>query len=199
VILVALVLPVAGFVVGDRLGRVAAGVVLTALLALTVGIGVLTDELHNSVWLAVVLLVPAWSIGRLARGRRLRADEVRRLNELLVSARSRAEALAAEAERSRIAREMHDALSHGLSLMTLQAAAGPSLLESDPDGARQALASIAASGEAALAQLDALVGDVPWPQVPGLLSLSMEYGRPGSMLAWSWSAGLVSCRRASTS
>lgn len=72
-----------------------------------------------------------------------------------------AEAQAARAtvqERARIAREMHDILAHAVSLMVVQAEAGPVAVRADPDRAIAAFDAIAESGRDAMAQLRRMLG-----------------------------------------
>jgi signal transduction histidine kinase len=45
-------------------------------------------------------------------------------------------------ERARIARELHDVIAHGVSLMGIQAAAAEQILAVDPDGVREPLQAI---------------------------------------------------------
>src|SRR5262245_48579688 len=72
--------------------------------------------------------------------------------------RDRQAALAAAAERARIARELHDAVAHGLSVIVIQAQAATGALERRPATARAALASIVATGRASLAEMRRLLG-----------------------------------------
>ena len=60
---------------------------------------------------------------------------------------------AAERERARIARDMHDILSHAVSLMVVQAEAGPVALAKDPARAEAAFEAIASAGRDAMVQL----------------------------------------------
>jgi signal transduction histidine kinase len=69
-----------------------------------------------------------------------------------------AAAKAAEEERRRIARELHDIISHGLGLVVLQAGVADQVLDRDPDRARQALAQIRQTGQEAIGELSTLVG-----------------------------------------
>jgi signal transduction histidine kinase len=69
-----------------------------------------------------------------------------------------AAANAAEEERRRIARELHDIISHGLGLVVLQAGVADQVLDRDPDRARQALAQIRQTGQEAIGELSTLVG-----------------------------------------
>jgi len=56
-------------------------------------------------------------------------------------------------ERARIARELHDVVAHGLSVIVVQASAAQRILERDPDGAATALGQIEATGRDALSEM----------------------------------------------
>ncbi len=70
---------------------------------------------------------------------KLHQDEVRRL--------------ARQAERERIARDLHDVLGHTLSLITVKSELAGRLIDSDPERARDELASIEHSARSALAEV----------------------------------------------
>jgi signal transduction histidine kinase len=83
------------------------------------------------------------------------------LGTLARTNRSRAAADASRAaaeERNRIARDMHDVLAHAVSVMVVQAEAGPVVLRSDPDRAARVFDTIADAGRAAEAQLSGVLG-----------------------------------------
>ncbi|MFF4771692.1 sensor histidine kinase [Microtetraspora fusca] len=65
---------------------------------------------------------------------------------------------AAERERARIARDMHDILAHAVSIMVVQAEAGPLAVRTDPDRAEAAFDAIGAAGREAMAQLRRMLG-----------------------------------------
>ncbi|QFY12999.1 sensor histidine kinase [Nonomuraea phyllanthi] len=65
---------------------------------------------------------------------------------------------ATERERARIARDMHDILSHGISVMTVQAEAGPYAVRVAPERAEQAFRAIADAGRDAQGQLSRMLG-----------------------------------------
>lgn len=66
--------------------------------------------------------------------------------------------IAAAAERARIARELHDVVAHGLSVMVIQADGASYALEADPGQARQALGTISSTGRHALTEMRRMLG-----------------------------------------
>ncbi|MGX1761900.1 sensor histidine kinase [Streptomyces lydicus] len=62
------------------------------------------------------------------------------------------------ASRNRLARELHDAVGHALSAVTLQASAARRVLDADPEFARRALAAIEETTREAVAELDTVLG-----------------------------------------
>ncbi|MFE3886862.1 sensor histidine kinase [Streptomyces lydicus] len=62
------------------------------------------------------------------------------------------------ASRNRLARELHDAVGHALSAVTLQASAARRVLDADPEFARRALAAIEETTRGAVAELDVVLG-----------------------------------------
>ncbi|MBT2471920.1 histidine kinase [Streptomyces sp. ISL-66] len=73
----------------------------------------------------------------------------------LAAAEERAAQLAV---RSRLARELHDAVGHALSAVTLQAGAARRVLDSDPGFVREALAAIEDTTRRTVGELDAVLG-----------------------------------------
>jgi len=65
--------------------------------------------------------------------------------------------LAVAAERERIARELHDIVAHGLSVMVVQAQGATAALHDDPTQTREALRSILDTGRQALADMRRLL------------------------------------------
>lgn len=73
----------------------------------------------------------------------------------LAAAEERAAHLAV---RGRLARELHDAVGHALSAVTLQAGAARRVLDSDPGFVREALAAIEDTTRRTVGELDAVLG-----------------------------------------
>jgi signal transduction histidine kinase len=90
----------------------------------------------------------AWAAGYGAARRKERNEATRRL--------MRREAIIAE--RVRIARELHDVVGHTVNAMLVQAGASRMVLDTDPERARELLASIERTGRDALTELDRVLG-----------------------------------------
>jgi len=77
---------------------------------------------------------------------------------LLERERESAGRAAVEAERARIARELHDIVSHNVSLMIVQATAAREVLTTLPDDAAAALAAVEGAGRTTMTELRHLLG-----------------------------------------
>lgn len=101
---------------------------------------------------------------------------------LLVRRRTAGGELAAReavlAERSRIARELHDIVGHSVSVISLQAGAAEQLLRKDPDAAARHLEAVQQVAHEALVEMRRLMGVLredaaPYAPQPGLDTLDL--------------------------
>jgi len=107
-----------------------------------------------SAWLAFAI---AWLVGRDLRRRRQRVAELEDRAERLEREREEQAQLAVAEERGRIARELHDVIAHGVSVIVVQAQAGPHLVD-DPQRVIGVFRAIESSGRDALVELRRLLG-----------------------------------------
>ncbi|MFC6883563.1 sensor histidine kinase [Actinomadura yumaensis] len=144
----------------------------------------------------LLLPVTAFLLGTLARTARERSNalversaQLEREREALEREREAEAARAAAEERARIARDMHDVLAHAVSIMVVQAEAGPVVVHTDPAQAERAFDAIADAGRDAMAQLRRMLGILkeeqdhgvraPQPTIDALPDLVEHVGRTG--------------------
>ncbi len=111
--------------------------------------GLLTEHVGQVIWL--IPWVVSFLFGLYWRGRRLNLDQAAREHA------ARAERAVAE-ERTRIARELHDAIGHSVAVMTVQTSAVRRLLHGDQDKERAALETVEATGREAMSEMRKIVG-----------------------------------------
>ena len=146
-----------------------------ALLGLLAGAAVITiiyPEASAQVperYTPLLVLLPTAALGNMMRMWRQRAGESAERLRLAQAAHEAETRRAVETERARIASEMHDVVTHNVSVMVVQAGAARRMLDSSPSDtsearlarqaqARQALLSVEASGRTAMTELRHLLG-----------------------------------------
>ena len=148
--------------------RATAGLVVAAVLA---GLAFQDTDPVFPGWSspAVVLLV-AGVLASTVRfwQRRLAAsrDRYTRLQQVQEESMRRA----VEEERARIAAELHDVVTHNVSVMVIQAGAARKVMDAAPERSKQALLAVEAGGRAAMAELRHVMGLLAAP----------DTGRPDS-------------------
>ncbi|MGW4800299.1 sensor histidine kinase [Nonomuraea sp. NPDC004297] len=108
--------------------------------------------------LALACGVAGWLGVALVRTRRRHRAALAEQGRLLERERERAARAAVDAERARIATELHDIVSHNVSLMVVQAGAARQVLPTMPGTAETALKAVEAAGRDALTELRHLLG-----------------------------------------
>lgn len=165
-------------------------------LAMTVGYlqywpaFVLEEVAGDLILIAAISVLPA-ALGRMVRAARWTRAELESRNAELVTLREREAAHAVEAERFRIARELHDVVAHHVSAMTVRARAGRHVASRDPQAAADALAYITEAGSQTLTAMGAFVGTlrgqaaadrdgaVPQPDLRNIPELLESFRRTG--------------------
>jgi signal transduction histidine kinase len=118
-----------------------------------------------------VIAIIAWLIGHSIRQAQTRAEQLR----------TQAATQTELAERLRIARELHDMVTHSIGIIAIQAGSGRSVFDARPDEARDALAAIEAASRETLSGLRRMVtglrraepepGQAPLGPAPGLADI----------------------------
>jgi signal transduction histidine kinase len=117
----------------------------------------------------LLFLAPAWAVGVLLQRERRRTAELVRLSEELAAEREHRTETAISAERTRIARELHDAVAHSVSVMTLQVGVVRRRLDALPTE-QETLSQAEQLGRRSVAELRRIVGLVR-PSEPELAPL----------------------------
>ncbi|WP_104117985.1 sensor histidine kinase [Arthrobacter sp. B1805] len=144
------------------------------------------------------LVLLAWTMGDLARSRRLTYQALEDRTRRLEVERQQERDLAAADERSHIAREMHDIVAHSLSVIITQADGARYASAQAPELAVQTLGTIADTGRGSLREMRRLLGVLrgdesastrPLPTLDDIDALIQSVRRSGVRVA---------CRRVGT-
>ena len=129
---------------------------------------------------AVTVFAAMWW-GEAVRARRAYVAELRDRAEQAERTREEEARRRVDEERLRIARELHDVVSHTIGVISVQAGVAAHLLERRPDKAAQSLAAIRQASDEALGELHAMLGvlrerdgdagGAPLSPAPGLAEL----------------------------
>ena len=117
-------------------------------------------------FVVVLQFAVAGMAGVLSRTRQAYLREAEGRAEQAEAERDRQVALAAAAERTRIARELHDVVAHHVSLMAVQSEAAASLLPGRPAEASKSVEIIGQTAREALTELRRLLGVLRGPPAP---------------------------------
>ncbi|WP_018350326.1 sensor histidine kinase [Longispora albida] len=139
------------------------------------------------------LAIPgAAAIGFLAQQSRQRQQELNHTIGLLGEARAQLAAEAVTVDRARIARELHDVVAHGISVIAVRAGVARALLPEGPSDIRESLTVIEETSRDSLAQMRHLLRALrssdgsettPQPTLADLPSLVSRLGQAGLAVA----------------
>src|SRR5665811_2446093 len=126
----------------------------------------------------VLFLAGAWIVGREVHRQRQSAQEAEAHAELLARTHQLETHSAVAAERTRIARELHDVVAHAISVMGIQAGAARRTLAPGQTQQREALLDVERLGREALEEMRRMLGvlrsdevDQGIGPIPGLAQL----------------------------
>jgi signal transduction histidine kinase len=134
------------------------GATLLALAVMDVVVSARGLDSPANVLIPLVYFGLAGGVGALVRHTARYARIARERSEALEREQQHLGELAAAAERARIARDLHDVISHSVSLMVLQAEAAREVLDAQPAQAAVTLDAIGETGRRAIGDLRHLLG-----------------------------------------
>ncbi len=155
---------IAVYTVFERRGRLARAMTFILVIA-----GVTISQAapgHSEPYEAIfqaLIFGTAMAAGVLSRAKRASLHAAESRAERAEAEVDRQAASAAAAERTRIARELHDVVAHHVSLMAVQSEAAASLLPGDPEQARRSVDIIGDTARQALTELRRLLGVLRGP------------------------------------
>ncbi|MDQ0596634.1 signal transduction histidine kinase [Streptomyces canus] len=136
-------------------------VTLAALPVSVVLVGTSGDSVTPIVpndYIVLLILAPMAVAAIGLRTWKLRTDEGRTRISTLEGERAEELRRAVEHERARIARELHDVVTHNVSVMIIQAGAARKIMSTSPEEAGEALLAVEAGGRAAMTELRHVMG-----------------------------------------
>jgi signal transduction histidine kinase len=162
----------------------AVGVVLSVLSA------AIRDDVVGEYFGALPAVVLPTITGRVVRRLREDADRLAELTVHLERERERAEHAAVAEERGRIARELHDVVAHGVSVIAIQADAAEAALDRDPELARTPLRTIRSSAKQAMEEMRRLLDVLREDGDGGELLPQPGFGQVGELVEHARGAGV---------
>ena len=142
---------------GGRRAALVAGGVAAVVAVVAMSLPRTDADLVDAAFVSLAF-AGAWVLGDRARVQRALAAELAERAARLEREQDAEARRAVASERARIARELHDVVAHHVSMMVVQAEAGPVAVERDPARAAGAFDAIAATGRQALVEMRRLLG-----------------------------------------
>ncbi|MEU4539170.1 histidine kinase [Streptosporangium sp. NPDC023825] len=198
---VAIVLGVATYTAAERGHFGWAAAVVGALSVYSVGYRAIVVRdpvlslLVEKAALQAALLAAVLFLGEAARSRQALAEEVRERLRIAQEAREAEAERRIEAERLRIARELHDVIAHTVTVIQVQAQVAHELFEERPERSRQAVAVIREASVEAMRELRSTIGllrhldpggepRAPVPRLSSVRDLTTMAERAGLHVGW---------------
>ncbi|MGH9060114.1 MAG: sensor histidine kinase, partial [Acidimicrobiales bacterium] len=169
---------------------------LAAAAVLEVGVGMATGRwspggswIRSLVFLSA-MVAAALFLGANVRARRAQLAMLTERAERLEHERDQQARLSAVAERTRIAREMHDVLAHSLAVMVSLADGAAAKLSSEPERAATAIAHVSDLGRQSLRDTRRLLGVLRADDAPDLTTPQPDSGQLDDLVARVRATGL---------
>ncbi|WP_153032561.1 sensor histidine kinase [Amycolatopsis sp. YIM 10] len=142
-----------------RVSAIGAGLALVVQLVVAATTEARPNDFENAFIPYVLAVISAWAIGYVLR----QGGQYRQAR------REQAEIQAVQAERLRIARELHDMIAHSIGVIAFQAGMGGRVIDTQPEEARKALNAIEDTSRETLTGLRQVLGALrSGDPVPGL-------------------------------
>ena len=138
----------------SAIAAIVAAALFFALIAWRGGLPAATGSLVQT----QLAVLAAWTLGTWARERQAYIGTVEERARHAEQTRDAEARRAVVEERERIAREMHDVVTHHVSVMVIQAGAAERALDRRPEDARQAIEAVGSTGRQALADMRTMLG-----------------------------------------
>jgi signal transduction histidine kinase len=165
---------------------IAAAVLEAGVIMATIRWTVTTNDLKTFVFLTGLAIASVLA-GVVVRALRSQLDWLAERAARLEIERDQQASLAAAAERARIAREMHDVVSHNIQVMVTLADAAAAARATDPERAADAMREVSSTGRQALTDMRRMLGvlrdeprsNAPAPESPDAADRPVLAPQPG--------------------
>ncbi|MBF4617037.1 two-component sensor histidine kinase [Clavibacter sp. VKM Ac-2873] len=142
-------------------------VVVAVVTPATAGQGPMALSIATMLLVSMILPLIATLIGANVGGRKRYVEALRDLAVQLARERDQQARLATAAERTRIAREIHDIVAHGITVMVTLADGAAASAVARPELARDAMREVAETGRTSLSEMRRMLGVLAEEPGPG--------------------------------
>ena len=142
-----------------KVWRVVGGGIGVVIAVAALGVIVPTEDLPAIALLGIFIIHGTFAaIGEALYQRSRYVEQLEERSAALEADLANQAALAAVEERTRIAREMHDIIAHGMSTVVVQAQAAQSVVDTNPNQAREVLRTIENIGRSSVDEMRRMLG-----------------------------------------